>query len=167
MLGVTGTEETSVHSPRSRSVATLAVVGVLVAACGGQETLTHDELVTKANEVCSERVAEAQMIVEGAPAASEELDAEWVEQLGEAAPLIQTTAQGLATLNPPPEDEDLYSDLVAAYETLADTMQNLADAAETGDTALAGEQLATAAEALADADAAATALGIEGCARAE
>jgi len=56
---------------------------------------------------------------------------------------------------------------VAAYETLADTMQNLADAAETGDTALAGEQLATAAEALADADAAATALGIEGCARAE
>jgi len=49
--------------PESRSVATLAVVGVLVAACGGQETLTHDELVTKANEVCSERVAEAQMIV--------------------------------------------------------------------------------------------------------
>ena len=167
MLSATGKGRTSVTGLRFSSVAALATVGILLAACGGQETLTHDELVQKANEVCSEPVAQAQEIVGTAPSPGEAPSEEWIAQLGEAAPLILTAAQGLATLNPPPEDEDLYSDLVAAYDTLAETMQNAANAAEAGDTALVQQQLPAAEAALEDADAAATALGIEECARPE
>jgi hypothetical protein len=144
-----------------------ATLAVAVAACGGGDTLTHEELVTKANEICSEPVAQAQEIVESPPDMSAGLDEQWVKELGEAAPLIQTVAQGLATLEPPSEDEDRYADLVEAYETLADTMQNAANAAETGDTALVNEQLPAAVAALAAADAAATDLGMEECARAD
>ena len=153
----------------SRALPALVIVIALsaVTACGGQDTLTHEELVSKANEICSEPVAQAQAIVSDPPDPTSGLDEAWVQELGEAAPLILTAAQGLASLDPPPEDEETYSDMVAAYESLADTMQNAADAAETGDEALVGQQITGALAALQAADAAATELGIEECARAE
>jgi hypothetical protein len=136
----------------------------LLAGCGGQDTLTHEELVSKANEICAEPVSRAQAIVGEAPDPTSGLDEAWVQQLDEAAPLVLTAAQGLASLEPPAEDEDAYTDMVEAYQTLADTMQNAADAAAAGDEALVGQQIAAGLTALQTADAAATALGIEECA---
>ncbi len=151
---------------RSMPRCLIAMSFSLLAACGGQDTLTHEELVSKANQICAEPVAQAKAIVSDPPDPTSGLDEQWVQELSDAAPLILTAAQGLASLDPPSEDEETYADLVASYETLADTMGNAAAAAEAGDAALVGQQISSALVALEAADAAAVELGIEECGRA-
>jgi hypothetical protein len=143
-------------------VALMAILVSLLAGCGGQDQLTHEELVSKAGGICAEPLAQAQMVM-GRPGTSTEELTTWGKSAGEAAPGIQAMSEALGALDPGSDDKATYSDMVAEYQSLGDTLQNAGGAAASGDMDLLTMNATSSAQAAAQASKDAEELGIDQC----
>jgi len=150
------------RNPTLKMVARTVILGALLVGCSGQDQLTHEELVSKANGICAEPIAQAQMVM-GQPGMSTAELTTWGTSAGEAAPGIQAMSQALGALDPSSDDKATYSDMVAEYQSLGDTLQNAGEAAASGDMNMLTMNATGSAEAASQASKDANQLGIDQC----
>jgi hypothetical protein len=103
-----------------------AVALALIAGCGGggagDERLSHDEFLTRANEICREASRDASV------PQNPEGDAEIADALDAAAAVVRHRRSQLSELQPPAELESDFDGFLRNDELAADTLARGADA---------------------------------------
>jgi acyl-CoA reductase-like NAD-dependent aldehyde dehydrogenase len=115
----------------------LALTAMLLAACGSDDgdRLSRDELVDRANEICSEHVGAIDRLRAGI-GGGEESDkslAEFARVLPEIADRFRQLADDLGELDAPEDIEDEFELTLARINRVADELDQAAELAEEGD----------------------------------
>jgi hypothetical protein len=137
---------------RLSGAATLLVLGLAVAGCGGDGESEEPSTVTQTVEEQSGALTKAEFIQradaicqagheEGEPLVAEFQEAQQAGDAAKAADLLRQAADvadeeagELRDLEPPPADADILDDYISAGETTIQTGRDLADAIDAGDT---------------------------------
>ncbi len=147
---------------RTRAFTITAASFFLLAACS-DGSLTHEELVSQANEICARTTAEEEQITGPSGEPTEETIAQYADVIGRTADLVEGAVDDLDGLTPPDEDDEAYARLVEAWGAVAESARAAQQAAADGDFEAAGAALEGVVSASHDADAAAEELGLQEC----
>jgi hypothetical protein len=143
-----------------RVIASVALLGALVAGCGGGP-LTRDELLSKANAICDRAQNESAGVREPSPSGGPEDTARYVSAL---VPIARREFRDLHALTPPSALSKGYGEYLAAGDRgvrLLEQLRAAAGARHAGQ----GRALLMRLETLTnDADERAKKLGLSGCA---
>jgi hypothetical protein len=140
-----------------------AVCGaVALAACGGGDggdRLTRDELVSQADAICGEY--ERKLDALGEPQSIQEVEA----LADDAKPIVQEGVDKLAALEPPEDLEDDYDRWIELNRESITVIDNLKEAAASGDEARVQQVVEEAQSTENEADAIAGQIGLDECAQ--
>lgn len=116
-----------------------AVLVAVAAGCGGGnggDGLSKDELISQADEICEKYAERQEVLQEGAPeedpTAGDVSDETWdraAEFLRDAADLVRDQTAELRELEPPEEDEADWDENLERLESVADSLDEGAQAA--------------------------------------
>jgi signal transduction protein with GAF and PtsI domain len=144
-----------------RGIGVLGVVcGVAVlTGCGGDGgALSRDELVSRADAICTKYEERIDALAE--PQSIEEVEA----LADQAKPIVEDGVDELARLQPPEDLEDEYDRWIGLNRESVDTIDELKEAAAAGDGARVQQVVQDADEKEREADALARQIGLDECA---
>ena len=139
-----------------RSLLVVLVAGAIAAGCGGGE-LSEQELRDQANQACREYAERVQNLE--TPESGEDVSG----AIDEAQPAIEELQSDLEDLEPPPDLEERYEEVVQGVEAAGDRLAKLREAAEDKNPERLQQIVAEAAKAQQNADLAAQELGLNEC----
>jgi ABC-type transporter Mla subunit MlaD len=117
--------------------AALALTAMLLAGCGSNgERFSRDELVDRANEICSEHVDAIDQLEEGLDPTDDQGDqvlGDFARVLPQIADEFRELADDLRDLRPPEDLEEEYTLTLDRIDRVADELDRAAEEAEAGD----------------------------------
>jgi hypothetical protein len=133
-------------------------MGLAAAGCGGgSDRLTREELIEEADATCAEFDQQIEDVQE-----PESLD-DIKRYVQEIRPIVEEGTDELDALEPPEELEDEYTDWIEATRSGVDRIDELEDAAASGDEQRIQEVLQGGAEGGEEADRLAREIGLQEC----
>jgi hypothetical protein len=123
--------------------ALVIVLALLLAACGGTERLTKEQLVAQGDSICKEASVKADPIGTNLGNPSAETLPQWSDALGQLLPIYEDLVGKLKALNPPEADQATWDKITGGLDQIVAGIKTAKDAASKGD--LAGFQTALAA----------------------
>jgi hypothetical protein len=132
-------------------------MGLAAAGCGGDDRLTREELVEEADATCREFDQRVEEVDE--PESLDDIE----RYVQEIRPIVEEGTDELDALEPPEELEDEYTDWIEATRSGVDRIDELEDAAASGDEQRIQEVLQGGAEGGEEADRLAEELGFQEC----
>lgn len=134
-------------------------MGLAAAGCGGSDDdrLTREELIEEADATCAEFDRRIEEVEE--PESLEDIE----RYVQEIRPIVEEGTDELAELEPPEELEDEYDDWIAATRSGIDRIDELEEAATSGDEQRVQEALQGAGEGGEEASRLAQELGFQDC----
>jgi hypothetical protein len=133
-------------------------MGLGAAGCGGgSDRLTREELIEEADATCAEFDQQIEDVQE--PESLDDIE----RYVQEIRPIVEEGTDELDALEPPEELEDEYTDWIEATRSGVDRIDELEDAAASGDEQRIQEVLQGGAEGGEEADRLAEELGFQEC----
>jgi len=132
-------------------------MGLAAAGCGGDDRLTREELVEEADATCADFDQRIEEIDE--PESPEDIEG-YVQEI---RPIVEEGTDELDALQPPEELEDDYDQWIQETRSAIDMLDELEEAAASGDEQRIQEVLQGAGEGGEEADRLAQELGFQEC----
>jgi len=132
-------------------------MGLAAAGCGGGDRLTREELVEEADATCADFDQRIEEIDE--PESPEDIEG-YVQEI---RPIVEEGTDELDALQPPEELEDDYDQWIQETRSAIDMLDELEEAAASGDEQRIQEVLQGAGEGGEEADRLAQELGFQEC----
>jgi hypothetical protein len=111
----------------------ILVLGTISAACSGNNELTLEEFFEQGQAISDDFTMQLDEVLEGLPDDGQETDENLEAEkaaYGEFAPIYDEFFDDLATLNPPPEAEDAFDELLTAGREIVEYLEELAGRVE-------------------------------------
>jgi hypothetical protein len=132
-------------------------MGLAAAGCGGDDRLTREQLVEEADATCADFDQRIEEIDE--PESPEDIEG-YVQEI---RPIVEEGTDELDALQPPEELEDEYDQWIQETRSAIDMLDELEEAAASGDEQRIQEVLQGAGEGGEEADRLAQELGFQEC----
>jgi hypothetical protein len=126
--------------PFASPAAAVVVLALLLAACGGTERLTKEQLIAQGDAICKDASTKADPIGNGLGEPSTETLSQWGDALGQLLPIYEDLVGKLKALNPPEADQATWEKITGGLDQVVQSVKAAKDAAASGD--LAGFQTA-------------------------
>jgi hypothetical protein len=111
----------------------ILVLGTVSAACSSDDELTLEEFFEQGQAISDDFALQLDEVLEGLPDDGQETDENLEAEkaaYGEFAPIYDEFFDDLATLNPPPEAEDAFDELLTAGREIVEYLEELAGRVE-------------------------------------